>query len=76
MKLVSKTNPKQTFSAPLESYGVLFKGEADVTKVNQLGFVTPYAGKSKEENFAEMVGFYCTDELSAEQVKDLEEILG
>lgn len=76
VKLVNKLNPKQTFSAPLESYGVLIKGEPDVTKVNPLGFVTPYAGKNKEENFAEMVGFYCTDELSAEQVKDLEGILG
>jgi len=39
------------------------------------GFITPYAGKNDEENFAEMVAFYCMDELPQDQVELLEKVL-
>ncbi len=74
VQLDQVSDPKHFLKVPLQTYGVVFKGEIE-TKTNPIGFVTTYAGKSAEENFAEMVGFYCTDDLSAEQVKDLEAIL-
>jgi hypothetical protein len=39
------------------------------------GFITPYAGKNSEENFAEMVAFYCMDELPKDQIEMLEAVL-
>lgn len=38
-------------------------------------FVSPYAGTDHEENFAEMVAYYCDDALPAEQVQMLEALL-
>ena len=38
-------------------------------------FVTPYAATNPDENFAEMVSFYCLNELPEDQVKMLEDIL-
>lgn len=66
-------NPDR-YSIPLRDYA-LFKGSAPSAEPNPKGFVTPYAGKSPEENLAEMVSFYCMDKLSSEQVEDLEVIL-
>lgn len=39
------------------------------------GFVTPYAKKNHQENFAEMVAHYCLGTLPGDQVGMLEEIL-
>jgi hypothetical protein len=39
------------------------------------GFITTYASKDAEENFAEMISFYCMDELPQDQVEMLELIL-
>lgn len=39
------------------------------------GFITPYAGKDADENFAEMVSYYCLDELPQDQVELLEKVL-
>ena len=38
-------------------------------------FITPYAATNPDENFAEMVSFYCLNELPPDQVKMLEDIL-
>lgn len=38
-------------------------------------FITPYAATNPEENFAEMVAFFCLNELPEDQVKMLEDIL-
>ncbi len=42
---------------------------------NTSSFVTLYAAKDPDENFAEMVSFYCLNELPPDQVKMLEDIL-
>lgn len=75
--LVPKADPqgRRTLSTDFEGFNVLFRGKEE-SRTKPDGFVTPYAGKSAEENFAELFSFYCLDELSPDQIKDLESILG
>jgi len=47
----------------------------DVNIPERSGFVTHYAGKDADENFAEMVAFYCLDKLAPDQVEMLEPII-
>jgi hypothetical protein len=39
------------------------------------GFVTGYAGKNHEENFAEMIAYWCQDKLPEDQVEMLKTVL-
>lgn len=39
------------------------------------GFVTPYASTDADENFAEMIAFYCSDKLPEDQVQMLKAII-
>jgi hypothetical protein len=43
---------------------------------NNSGFVTNYAATNADENFAEMVSYYCVGELAQDQVELLEKLLG
>lgn len=65
---------RRTLSVGFEDYGIVFKGESEKA-VKPIGFVTQYAGKSPEENFAEMFAYYCTDELSPQQLEDFSAII-
>lgn len=65
---------RRTLSTSFSDFNIVFKGEVEkATKPS--GFITQYAGKSPEEMFAEMFGFYCTDELSPEQLEDFKPII-
>lgn len=75
VRLVDKAGGPGRFSVPIVDYNAVLKGETPSADPSPEGFVTTYAGKSPEENFAEMVSFYCLDKLSPGQVADLEAIL-
>lgn len=62
----------QKAKIPLEGYAAA-KGILPV--VHHSGFVTSYAGTDPDENFAEMVAFFCTGKLPEDQVEMLKEIL-
>lgn len=57
---------------PLEGY-LMAKGL--LTHQDLSGFVTPYAAKNHEENFAEMIAFWCQDRLPEDQVELLKGVL-
>jgi hypothetical protein len=57
---------KRKFRVPLKSYLALKGVKPNVAKAT--GFVTLYAGKDEEENFAEMIAHYCLNELPDEQI--------
>lgn len=73
--LYNKAEPDRKYSVPLKHYVEIFKTEEAGSRPNQKGFVSGYAGKSDGENFAEMMAYYFRDQLSEEQLKDLEEVL-
>lgn len=66
-------DPSSKASISLKGWALL-KGIKPESKPGS-GFITPYAGKNDEENFAEMVAFYCMDELPQDQVEMLEKVL-
>ena len=66
-------DPSNKASVSLKGWALL-KGIKPESKPGS-GFITPYAGKNDEENFAEMVAFYCMDELPQDQVEMLEKVL-
>jgi hypothetical protein len=66
-------DPSNKASVSLKGWASL-KGIKPESKPGS-GFITPYAGKNDEENFAEMVAFYCMDELPQDQVEMLEKVL-
>lgn len=65
--LHKKDDPLKKFRAPLSSWVT--------TKSGASAFVTPYAKTSAQENFAEMVAFYCEDMLPDDQVQMLKQVL-
>jgi hypothetical protein len=66
-------DPSNKASVSLKGWALL-KGIKPESKPGS-GFITPYAGKNDEENFAEMIAFYCMDELPQDQVELLEKVL-
>ena len=66
-------DPSNKASVSLKGWASL-KGIKSESKPGS-GFITPYAGKNDEENFAEMIAFYCMDELPQDQVEMLEKVL-
>lgn len=64
-----KTSPK--FTIPLEAYART-KG---LLPTGMIGFVTPYAKKNHEENFAEMLAFYAMGKLSPAHIELFEPLL-
>jgi len=74
LKVKDLPDSRRTFSVPFDSVGIVFRGEQEKA-VKTKGFVTQYAGNSPEEMFAEMFAFYCTDELSPEQLEDFKPII-
>jgi hypothetical protein len=66
-------DPSNKASVSLKGWALL-KGIKPESKPGS-GFITPYAGKDADENFAEMVAFYCMDELPQDQVEMLEKVL-
>ncbi len=76
VQLVAKVQPEPGVTVkatiPLESYA-LAKGI--FPKIKHSGFVTGYAAKNADENFAEMVAHYCADKLPEDQVEMLKNLL-
>ena len=70
--LILKDQPERKATMPLVAW-IEMKG-LDWAKPST--FVTPYAAKNHEENFAEMIAAWCADRLPAEQVTMLEAVLG
>lgn len=73
-------NPKGTASISLEGYLSYKGGGPDRTRnfdedPNYKGFVTNYAGKDPDENFAEMFAFYCMGRLPVLQSVAFEELV-
>ena len=46
-----------------------------LTNQDLSGFVTGYAAKNHEENFAEMIAYWCQDKLPEDQVELLRTVL-
>lgn len=65
--------PSLSISIPLAAY-IAEKDPEAQTKSSV--FVTNYAMKDAVENFAEMIAFYCEDQLPADQIEMLEAIVG
>lgn len=63
---------KQTARISLEGY-LANKGQLNYEGAS--GFVTAYAAKDPDENFAEMIAFWCQDKLPEDQVEMLKQIL-
>lgn len=70
--LVRQDDPKTQATIPLAGW---IRNKGLDTSQHVTGFVTPYAAKNHEENFAEMVAFYCLDKLPDDQVEMLKAVL-
>lgn len=68
----TKQNVALKAHIPLEGY-LLNKGL--LTNLDLSGFVTGYASKNHEENFAEMIAFWCLGKLPEDQVELLKTVL-
>lgn len=73
VKLQQKSDPTQKAHVGLESY-LQIKGLLQHSDLSS--HVTPYAAKNYEENFAEMVAFWCLNKLPEDQVGMLEQLVG
>lgn len=74
VEMADKTNPRQGARISLEGYAVK-KGILPQDGTIPSGFVTAYAKTNAEENFAEMVAYYCMGKLPADQVEMLKSVL-
>jgi hypothetical protein len=72
VKMVSKEDPKIKARISLEGFLV---NKGFVTPQELSGFITPYAKTDPDENFAEMVAFWCLDKLPEDQVELLKGVL-
>lgn len=59
---------------PLKSYWTIQNAKGSDTEVAPIGFVTEYAKKSPNENYAELFAFYCLGRLSDSQKKAFEDL--
>lgn len=71
--LVRDDDPKQMARVSVPGW-IRMKGID--TSAHGTSFVTQYAGKNHEENFAEMIAYYCMNKLPADQVEMLQQVLG
>jgi hypothetical protein len=72
VELRRKDNPTLKAHIGLEGY-LMTKGL--LTDQDLSSFVTSYAQRNHEENFAEMIAFYCLDKLPEDQVEMLKAVL-
>ncbi len=74
--LVRQDDPKQIAAISLLSWIQIKSGlKTGLDLTPDSAFITGYAKTSYKENFAEMVAFYCLDQLPEAQVKMLEALL-
>lgn len=68
--------PGRGASLPLDSW-IKLKAQEEGTPSTgpKEGFVTQYAKKNADENFAEMISAYCLDKLTPHQIEQLEQII-
>ena len=72
VELRRKDDPSQKAHIGLEGY-LMTKGL--LTTQDLSSFVTGYAAKDHEENFAEMIAYWCQDKLPEDQVEMLKTVL-
>lgn len=75
VKVVSATDPKVTGKLSLDAY-IRMKGIKAPPSEKASGYVTGYAAKNHDENFAEMIAEWCLGHLPKDQVEMLEAIVG
>lgn len=66
--------PGERFTLKVPLSGYISEKDPGAVAASQT-YVTNYASTDPDENFAEMVAFYCEDKLPSEQIKMLEEVL-